>query len=281
MSASTAVGKVSESIRSLLDGEMDINIKPKPTVTILAPDEDDGGCRVNLFLYKIQENPTLKNMDWEVKRGSPNKLVPPPLSLTLFYLMTAYSTNDTLNGNASAHAILGEAMRVFYENPIVPPLYLADEIKDAKEQVKIMLNTLDLEELSKIWSTFTKAFRLSVLYEVSVVQLDMLPRNERVMAPPVRKIGVPEVRVPYHPPVLEGIEPAGGTAGSRVTIYGKHLSGWRAYVYVTGKIVTETQKLAGDTFNIDLPGDLLPGFYEICVDISHLCRSTFIFEVTA
>ena len=203
MSAPTAIGMVSESLRNLLVGEM--TLTPPVEVTILAPDETGGDRRINLFLYKIHESAALKNLDWQVKRGEPTQLVPPPLSLTLFYLMTPYAPNDQNTGNATAHAILGEAMRVFAEHPIVPQTYLVPGLQDATEHIQIMLNTLDLEELSRVWSTFSQPFRLSVLYEVSVVQLDML--GERPMAKRVQQVGVPDVRAPFLPPVVEHIEP--------------------------------------------------------------------------
>lgn len=279
MSEATAIGMVSESLQKLLETKM--NLDPKPDVTILAPDETGNDPRINLFLYKVQENPVLKNMDWQVNPNSPNKLTPPPLSLNLFYLMTAYKDSDQKTGNSMAHEILGEAMRVYYEHPFVPPECLHDGLKNSREQIKIMLNTLDLEELSKIWATFiNKAFRLSVLYEVSVVQLDMLPESEREMAERVRTIGYPEVRAPYDPPVLKSIEPINGPAGSDITIHGKNLAGWKAYVTITGRKVLDAANLSADSFQLTLPEDLLPGFYEMQVDISHLCRRTFFFEVT-
>lgn len=278
MSLSTAIGQVSESLRQLLIKEMQLD--PKPAVTVLAPDESGDDRRINLFLYKVKENPILKNMDWQVKPGSPNQLVPPPLSLNLFYLMTAYNQNDPQTGNSLAHEILGEAMRVFYENPIIPQVYLADGLKDSREHIKIMLNPLDLDELSNIWATFTKAFRLSVLYEVSVVQLDMLSASERVMAKRVQKIGIPEIQIPYTPPFIDRINPTSGKAGSKVRIVGENFSGWQAYVYVSGRKIMDGYDLSADRFKIILPADLLPGFHEIRVDISHLYRRTFFYEVT-
>lgn len=269
---------VSESLRNLLVGEM--RLTPTVNVTVLAPDEAGGNRRVNLFLYKVQENPILKNLDWQVKQGEPNQLVPPPLSLNLFYLLTPYARNDPLTGNSMAHEILGEAMRVFYENSIVPQDYLVDGLQDAREQIKIVQNTLDLEELSQVWGTFTQPFRLSVLYEVSVVQLDMLSESERAMAERVRQIGVPDVRAPFKPPVVERIEPTSGTAGTTITAYGEHLAGWRAYVTIMRRQIVEAQDITEDTFEVTLPGDLPPGFHEIRVDVSHLFRRVFFFEVT-
>ena len=279
MSASTAIGMVSKSLRNLLLGEMAIS--PAPAVTILAPDESAVSGRINLFLYKVQENPVLKNMDWQIKQNESDVLVPPPLSLNLFYLMTPYAVNVPPTGNAGTHEILGDAMRVFYENPIVPRDYLEEELQDAREQIKIMLNTLDLEELSKVWATFTEPFRLSVLYEVSLVQLDMLSEREAVMPKRVRQIGVPDVRVPFNPPVVEEMTPLSGPVGTVVDFAGRNLAGWRAYVTIMGRVILDGEALSEDGFTVTIPDDLPPGFHEIRVDISHLHRRTFFFEVTS
>ena len=275
MSASTAIGMVSESLQNLLVREKTLPFE----VTILAPDETTSyDRRINLFLYKIQESAALKNLDWQVKRGEPAQLVPPPLSLTLFYLMTPYAPNDQLTGNATAHEILGEAMRVFAEHPIVPQDYLVAGLQDATEHIQIMLNTLDLEELSTVWSTFSQPFRLSVLYEVSVVQLDML--GERPMAKRVQRVGVPKVKAPFLPPVVESIEPLRGPAGTVITVHVQHLSDWQASVTIMGRLLTP-QESTGDTFQVPLPGDLPVGFHEMQIDIAHLHRRVVFFEVTA
>jgi len=278
MSKATAIGMVSTSLRNLLVGEM--TLAPIVPVTILAPDEAGGDRRINLFLYKVKESPFLKNMDWQVKPDDPTKLVPPPLSLNLFYLLTAYAQNDPLNGNSSTHEIMGEAMRVFYENPIVPEDYLEDGLKDAREQIKIMLNTPDMEELSQVWNTFTQPFRLSALYEISVVQLDMLSDSEKVMAKRVRQIGVPDVRAPFNPPIVETIDPISGPIGTVITFSGENLSGWKAYVSLMRRLILDGSDITGDSFAMTVPADLSLGFYEIRVDISQLFRRTFFFEVT-
>jgi hypothetical protein len=278
MSTSTAIGMVSESLRNLLAGEM--KITPLPGVTVLAPDESTGGQSIiNLYLYKIIENPMLKNLDWQVKPGSPNRLMPPPLSLTLFYLMTPYSNNDPQTGNSPAHGLLGDAMRVFYENPVVPDKYLSTGLKNSREEIRVILNSLDLDELGKVWATFSKAYRLSVLYEVSVVQLDMLSAKEKNMANRVRTIGVPTVRAPYFMPELDDMTPIIGSAGSTVTFSGKNLSGWTPYVVVSGQPVTAISNLADTGFQITLPTNLMPGFQEIQVNIGDKVRKTYLFEM--
>ena len=278
MSVSTAVGAVSSSLRNLLVGEM--KLSPTVPVTILAPDEAGGDRRINLFLYKIEENPFLKNGDFGLKPGNSNVLVPPPLSLNLYYLMTPYARNDAQTGNSTAHAILGEAMRVFYENPVIPQTYLDADLKTAREECNVVYNALDPEELSRLWTTFAQPFRLSVRYLVSTVQLDMLPAKEVPMPKRVRTVGVPGVRAPFQPPVVAGMTPANGTAGAVVTFAGQNLTGWRATVDAADQTLVDKQVLTGDTFDATIPAGAQPGFYNVRVDISKLFRRTFLFEVT-
>ncbi|MFJ6079983.1 Pvc16 family protein [Streptomyces sp. NPDC092369] len=277
MSASTALGMVSASLRNLLVGEM--RLSPAPDVTILAPDEQSSTRRINLFLYKLAENPFLKNQDFTVQPGSPNQLVPAPLSLTMSYLLTPYAPNDPQEGNAAAHQLLGEAMRVFYENAVVPSVYLDPGLADARERLQIAGNALDPEELSRIWSTFSQPFRLSVLYQVSTVQLDRLPAARRPLAERVRQVGV-DVGAPFDPPAVTAMTPAAGPAGTTLTFTGVHLARWRGRVRIGDRAVLPGQQLTGDTFTAVVPDDLLPGFYEVRVDIASLHRRTFLYEVT-
>lgn len=278
MIASTAIGMVSKSLRNLLVtklSEMGLSID----VTVLSPDEPSSDMRLNLFLYRVQENSALKNMDWQLKPGDSTQLIPPPLSLNLFYLMTPYAPNDSLTGNSTAHEILGAAMRVFYENSIVPKEFLEDELKITREQIKIIQNTLDMEELSQIWATFSKPFRLSVLYEVSVVQID-LP-EERPVPVRVREIGIPKERMAFNPPFVDSIETSGSEEGIDLIFHGQNLSGWQAHVIMSGRTIEQGRALTDDTVFIvtitDVPS---PGFYDIEVDISHLFKRTFFIEVS-
>jgi Pvc16 N-terminal domain/IPT/TIG domain len=278
MSASTAIGMVSASLRNLLAGEM--RLSPGVDVTVLAPDEPGGNRRVNLFLYKLEENPFLRNQEPTVRPGVPNQLVPAPLSLNLFYLLTPYAPNDPQTGNATAHQILGEAMRVLYEHPVVPRDHLDAGLRDARERLQVGQCTLNTEELSNLWTTFSQPFRLSVLYQVSTVQLDRLAAAQRPLPNRVRRVAVPQVRQPLAPPAILEMTPTSGPVGTPVTFSGSNLTGWTGSVLIGGTAVLEGQALTDEPFTVTIPGDLLPGFYDVQVDISRLFRRVFLFEVT-
>ena len=277
MSASTAIGMVSSSLRNLLVAEMQLNLTVD--VTILAPDENGSDRRINLFLYRVEENPFLRNADPRVDPAT-QRLLPTPVSLGLNYLMTAYAPNDAQTGNSTAHQILGEAMRVLHDHPVLPPEYLENGLHDAREELRIVNEPLDPEELSRIWATFDQPFRLSVLYRVATVQLDAASALQQPIPARVRQVGVPQVRQPWARPVVDTLTPAAGPAGTALTFTGEHLDGWQARVLFGGRPILPGAPVTGDTVGATVPAETNPGFYDVRVDVAGLFRRTFAFEVT-
>lgn len=178
---SSVIEQVGRSLKHLLEETQGIKVTFQP------PDGNTNISRINLFLYKIEENPFLKNLDWRVKADDPAKAVPPPLSLNLFYLMTAYAPPQGENGDLAAHEVLAKAMQVFYDNQLIEKSDLVDNLKNAVEQIKIMLIPIDLNELGQLWGTFSQPFRLSVAYEVSVIQIESLLAERDIARKPEKE----------------------------------------------------------------------------------------------
>lgn len=279
MSVATALGAVGRSLRTQLLNGMDVH--PAVNVTLLAPDETASNTRrINLFLYRVSEHAQLRHTGPRLRPGTTDVLEAPPLSLVLSFLMTAYAANDPATGNAEVHAILGEAMRVFHQEPVIPPQALDDDLLDAPEQLRIMLVPTDVDDINRVWTTFDAPYRLSVAYEVSVLQIDQGPGTESTMPTRVRTIGVPRVKAPYEPPRLTGMEPVSGPPDTVVTVFGKHLAGWRASVAFSGTEAAAGLELDNDEFTVTVPTGLGPGFHQVRADISGLTRATYFFEVT-
>jgi hypothetical protein len=152
------------------------------TVTILPPDKARGNGnanQLNLFLYQILPNAAWRNMNIpgqvaQLETGNP------PLALTLHYLITAFGKdNDTTL--PYGHHLLCKAMSILYDHALLGP----DEIRAATsasfplsdldkqvERVRITMQPLSLEEISKLWTGLVTQYRLSVGYEVSVALID-------------------------------------------------------------------------------------------------------------
>lgn len=179
MSNSLAIASVTATLRRLLEkgGIEHVTVRPldKAPEGINADKQ-----RINLFLYQALPDAAFRNMEMpgRVKSGETGL---PPLPLTLYYLLTAYSGDE--RDETRSHALLGEAMRILHDHPLLG----TDEIRDAVqadrdlaasdladqvERVRITLQPLLFEEMSKLWTTFQIHYRLSAAYQVSVVLIE-------------------------------------------------------------------------------------------------------------
>jgi hypothetical protein len=152
------------------------------TVTILPPDKARGNNnanQLNLFLYQILPNAAWRNQNipTQVARSETGN---PPLALTLHYLVTAFGRDNDAT-LPFGHHLLGRAMSTLFDHALLGQ----DEIRAATavalpgsdldkqlERVRITLQPLTLEEISKLWSGLVTQYRLSVGYEVSVALIE-------------------------------------------------------------------------------------------------------------
>jgi hypothetical protein len=76
-------------------------------------------------------------------------------------------------------------MQVLAAHPIIRNSFLDSELRPDPPEVRLTLNPLNLEEMTRIWNAFNQPYRLSVCYQVQVVSIDSirLPVEE----PPVKE----------------------------------------------------------------------------------------------
>jgi hypothetical protein len=143
-------------------------------------DPQANGAPLVLFLYRIMPNATLRNGEHAVPATTP----PPPmivyrdsLPLDLYYLVTVGAGTGV--DNKAELAVLGHAMRSLH---LAPDLVGADV---AHEPVRVSLDPLSTDEVSRVWSLFPTAnYRTSVAYVASPVWIDR--QQPPVQAPPVQ-----------------------------------------------------------------------------------------------
>jgi hypothetical protein len=273
-----AIGSVTKAIAELLSKKM--NRPPllggsTPKVTTLPPDDDrvnqnDG---VNLFLYRVSANPFVNNMDWRGDRSNPNGSRRAPLSLTLHYLLTAYAkkADAAAMDDVTAHHLLGNAMAILHEYPVLNEIRDSDfdagqdtqfaaELRNSFEKIKLSLVPTTMEELSKIWTGVSKAYRLSVAYDVSLVQIAPIA-PAAPPAPPVQgvSIGVATRGAPF----IESLVPAAGASGTRVSIKGSDLKAAGSATTITFGETTLAEsdlvKCTRDEIVLTVPADLQRG----------------------
>jgi hypothetical protein len=206
MSDFRAIGGVSATLQTLLGDRMEwpdgitsapITIGPPP-FSALDNNPRLETPRVNLFLYRVTEHGFLQNQEIP-GRGSGSGFGHPPLSLNLHYLVTAYGNEAiedqaTIFDDSNAQFLLGSAMRVLHDLPVVTPnlatvrppsgvIVLHESLRDDFEQVKTTLEPLTLEDITKIWTALGLRMRLGAGYVVNVVQIES--RRRRTFPRPV------------------------------------------------------------------------------------------------
>lgn len=164
MSNYNAIQLIEDALTVLLGyDEVLKKIGPKPKFFFEPPPKEPPTAENNVyfFLYQIVENVHMKNE--EMLRMDDAHLQYPPISLDLYYLLILYGPGRNL--------VLGRIMQIFHDHSIMKGAELKLDNED--EEIKIIFNTISLDDLTKIWSAFKETgYALSVSYLITPVRID-------------------------------------------------------------------------------------------------------------
>jgi hypothetical protein len=187
---------VDDAVRDDVDGATVTTLRPNAPSNLLP------SPGVNLYLYQVTPNVAWRNADVPTRRPGGDLVQQPRVAIDLHYLLTFYGDDAALE----PQRLLGSAVRSLHEQPVLarrkirsvidaaiagdPQHYLATADLDADvELVKFTPLSLNLEELSKLWSVFFQtAYSLSIAYQGTVVLIE----SSRAAKPslPVREPGI-------------------------------------------------------------------------------------------
>jgi hypothetical protein len=232
MSNPLAIAAVTTTFSQLLQRVIEEPTLAGATVTTDAPDvarAGRSGRQLNLFLYQVNPNAALRNMDLPFRGGDGELRNRPVLALNLRYLLTAYGHND---GALDAHHLLAHAMSLVHDEGVLgrqqirdaidaEPAVAQSDLADQVELVKLCEQTLTVDEISRLWGMYqTTNYRLSVSYDASVVLVER-PQPVR-SALPVRSANL--YVAPFHQPLIETVTPQVALAGQTLRITGRNLA---------------------------------------------------------
>jgi hypothetical protein len=184
MSGFTAIRAVTDTLDSLLSSALGITTErniPPHQLTATTP-------LVSIYLYRIQLNPFLNNLDWQTV--SANQFRAPPFGLNLHYLLTCYGSDQS-----QIQQITGEVMRALHDQPVIRPGHpaLSADLATMTEELRILPHPLSLLDSLELWKSFgsSVAYRLALTYEVSAVVIDsQITRNVSRVAERVVELSV-------------------------------------------------------------------------------------------
>jgi hypothetical protein len=164
------IGDVSETLRSVLAAGLS-SLVPPPTVEVhdLQGAIPTAPAHVTICLYDVIEDPSAKNRPRQKRPGPAGtfRIDKPPMALLLRYLITPWAGT-----RAADHQLLGRVMQILYDGAIIHGPALQGGLAGTSDALKIMMAPIPLQERFWLWQAVQKAYRISLTYEVRVVNLD-------------------------------------------------------------------------------------------------------------
>jgi len=149
-------------------------------VFLTTPQEmaEASGHGVSLWLYRLEREE--QRLNAPETHAAPQTVRGPPLPLRLHYLVTPMTDVSTAVGTETAQLIMGKVLQVFNDEPVLRGAALADDFVGSDVELAVRLEPLGLGDLYQIWDALNLSYRLSVSYEVSVVNIETALEPEPV-----------------------------------------------------------------------------------------------------
>lgn len=163
------VADTSETLRVVLEQGVNTLLAP-PLVVVhdLQGNISTSPALLTLFLVEIVEDPSARNRPSVHRPAPPDiSISKPPMALLLRYLITPWSGDG-----ATDHLILGRVLQVLYDGAVIRGPQLQGSLAGTSEEIKITLAPLTLEDHTRVWYAVQKPYRLSLLYEVRVMNIN-------------------------------------------------------------------------------------------------------------
>src|SRR5579871_6238890 len=163
--------------------EADANLKPffdpaaggTMVVSLLNPQEmaKQPAQGLSLWLYRVIRDEDRINAP--TIRETPREARMTPLPVRLHYLMTPV-IQEGKNAPEFEQMVLGKALQLLYDHSQFRGTDLVGDFMGTDVIFTTRLETMTLEEITRVWTALVEPYRLSVSYEVSVLTI----RSQRV-----------------------------------------------------------------------------------------------------
>jgi uncharacterized protein DUF4255 len=183
MAGSDVIAAVSETLEARMNAALSTLGNPPPAARLndLTGAITSDPPTVTLFLYQIAEDRTVRNRPKTTEVVNGEVMVrKPPLGLCLHYMISAWGGDPE-----TEQRLLGRVLQVLYDDAVIDGPELTGVLAGTQAALNVSLAPLDLEDRARVWHAIGKPYRLSVNYEVRVVNIDpeaeigLVPVRER------------------------------------------------------------------------------------------------------
>jgi hypothetical protein len=171
MGGYAVIRSVTETLESLLQQNITSSTDPElhgVGIDLRSPKEmreDNDAKGISLWLYRVVRDGHTLNRPAE--RPAPNRVERQPLPVNLYYLVTPIASSPD-----DEQLLLGKVLQLFNDTPVLRGAVLTEELRDSAEELRLTLELLSLEELTRVWDALKEPYQLSVSYLVQLVEIE-------------------------------------------------------------------------------------------------------------
>jgi hypothetical protein len=147
--------------------DRNMHVRLQTPAELMANDGEEG---VSFWLYRVVRDEERTNDP--ARRISPTQLRPPPLPVRLHYLVTPITNRVNAGDPDTEQYALGKIMQLFHSKPSFRGADLRGQFAGTEAELFVRLETLSLEEITRVWEGLSGSYQLSVSYEVTFVDID-------------------------------------------------------------------------------------------------------------
>ncbi|MFI0732315.1 Pvc16 family protein [Streptomyces sp. NPDC021225] len=196
MSNALAFATVTQALAILIANNLRPEIDMAVSVeTRKPPAEPPTEPTINVFLYQVTPNASMRHNDLPTRASDGTLLKRPAAAMDLNFLISAYGDETELVGQR----LIGCVVRTLHEIPVLPkdvieeaaerPYLAGSDLAESLQKVRFTPIQMDVDETSKLWGMlYQTPYTLSVCYQGSLVLVEGVERP--VPAKPVERYTV-------------------------------------------------------------------------------------------
>ena len=161
MGTSNAIAEAGISVVNMLKK----NMTPEPIASAeaigLCMPQDPEDFQLTVWIYNFEEQKSLGAGGFKPDSANPELERYAPTQIKLYMLITAHSKAPPQNRSADEYRIMGRAMQIVRDMPIIDTEFLEGSLLSEETELNIEMLKLSSDELSKIWNNPSKPVKMS------------------------------------------------------------------------------------------------------------------------
>lgn len=150
------------------------NLTPEPIgnremIALCSPHSSENN-QLTIYLYQVEEDTQGASVGYYQAEENLQRIRPSRYSLR--FLLTAHSKAPAQLREADQYRIVGAALQVLKDHPVIDRQYLSGSLAESGSAVHVVLEKTTQDQLLKIWNNTSSPYKLSFVVLLTGVEIE-------------------------------------------------------------------------------------------------------------